>query len=177
MLSRDGVHMRHIRQHDLEQFWHLINDLQARGEYLPAGLHSHRKFIAAYEKDGFSSEEFERLLLLNEAGEIIGTLWHFKSTPYFSAREIGYVLFQTAMRRQGVMSTAVGMLVDYLFQTQQINRLEIRMDVDNVASERVAQKCGFSKEGVSRGANFVRGRYRDMCVYALLRAEWEQGRA
>jgi [ribosomal protein S5]-alanine N-acetyltransferase len=35
----------------------------------------------------------------------------------------------------------------------------------------VAIKCGFKKEGVSRGANFVRGKHVDMSLYALLRDE------
>ena len=41
----------------------------------------------------------------------------------------------------------------------------------NLASERVAIKCGFSKEGMARGANFVRGKHVDMTGYALLRDE------
>lgn len=43
------------------------------------------------------------------------------------------------------------------------------MDSRNLASERVAIKTGFTKEGVARGANFVRGKHIDMNVYALLR--------
>lgn len=45
------------------------------------------------------------------------------------------------------------------------------MDTRNEASEKVAIKNGFQKEGISRGANFVRGQYVDMNVYALLRGE------
>lgn len=45
------------------------------------------------------------------------------------------------------------------------------MDTRNQASEKVAINCGFQKEGLSRGANFVRGKHVDMAVYALLRSE------
>jgi len=48
------------------------------------------------------------------------------------------------------------------------------MDAKNIASERGAVKCGYQKEGVSRAANFVQGKYVDMNIYALLRHEWEQ---
>jgi RimJ/RimL family protein N-acetyltransferase len=68
----------------------------------------------------------------------------------------------------------VGLLADHLFRSRQINRLEIRMDTRNLASEKVAIKCGFTKEGVARGANFVQGRHVDMAVYALLRDELPQ---
>lgn len=45
------------------------------------------------------------------------------------------------------------------------------MGMRNLASERVAIKCGITKEGVARGANFMRGKHVDMNVYVLLRAE------
>jgi ribosomal-protein-alanine N-acetyltransferase len=61
--------------------------------------------------------------------------------------------------------------VRHLFSSTLVNRLEIRMDTRNQASEKVAIKCGFQKEGVSRGANFVRGQHVDMNLYALLRGE------
>lgn len=57
------------------------------------------------------------------------------------------------------------------FESLLINRMEIRMGMRNLASERVAIKCGITKEGVARGANFMRGKHVDMNVYVLLRAE------
>ncbi len=63
------------------------------------------------------------------------------------------------------------MLSQYLFNTLLINRLEIRMNTANLASEKVAINCGFTREGVARGANFVRGQQMDMAVYALLREQ------
>ena len=66
---------------------------------------------------------------------------------------------------------AVALLSKYLFDITHVNRLEIRMDIGNKASEKVAIKCGFKAEGIARGANFVYGKHVDMCVYALLREE------
>ncbi|MCF2909262.1 GNAT family N-acetyltransferase [Pseudoalteromonas sp. DL2-H2.2] len=60
-----------------------------------------------------------------------------------------------------------------MFKGHCINRLEIRMDTRNTASERVAIKCGFEKEGVSRSANYVNGQHVDMNIYSLLRSEWQ----
>ena len=41
----------------------------------------------------------------------------------------------------------------------------------NIASERVAQKCGFTYEGLARQAMFARGRHQDMKLYSWLRPE------
>lgn len=91
--------------------------------------------------------------------------------PYFNAREIGYTVLAQTQRNRGIATLAVRMLSQYLFNTLLINRLEIRMNTANLASERVAIKCGFTREGVARGANFVRGQHVDMAVYALLREQ------
>jgi ribosomal-protein-alanine N-acetyltransferase len=173
MLTHPDFAIRHVAEHDLDTLLPLLNNLTLRGAFLPCRLTSPHKLREQFKADGMASEEFERLLIVDHSDSIIGTLWHFKSTPYFNAREIGYLLFAEAQRNRGIMSQAVGLLVRQLFGSLQINRLEIRMDTRNLASEKVAIKCGFTKEGVARGANFVRGAHIDMAVYALLRSEWE----
>jgi len=171
MLTHPDFTIRHVAERDLDTLLPLLNNLELRGVYLPCRLTSPHKIREQFKADGLSSEDFERLLLVDKADKILGTLWHFKSVPYFNAREIGYVLFAEAQRGKGLMSQAVGLLAQQLFRSMTINRLEIRMDARNVASEKVAIKCGFQKEGVARGANFVQGQHVDMCVYALLRDE------
>ena len=172
MLKGDGIHLRHVAEADLDALWPLINDLELRGDYLPSVTVSEGAFRQQYRENGFSSEEYERLLIVDDAGTLLGTTWHFKSVPYFNAREIGYILFRQGLSNTNIVSRAVALLVDHLFKARLLNRLEIRMDVRNLASEKVAIKCGFTKEGVARGANFVQGDHVDMAVYALLRDEW-----
>ena len=47
----------------------------------------------------------------------------------------------------------------------------------NLASLRLAEKCGFTREGVLRGLVFVAGAYLDDAVFSILRSEWEQRRS
>ena len=51
------------------------------------------------------------------------------------------------------------------------------MDPLNTGSERIAQKCGFTQEGVLRQAFFIQGVMRDVKMYSLLRPEWQARRA
>lgn len=71
------------------------------------------------------------------------------------------------------MTEAVQLLTDYLFKTTLLNRLEIHMNTDNLASEKVAIHCGFTKDGIARGAVFSRGKHVDIAMYSLLRTDWE----
>ncbi|HXA46265.1 MAG TPA: GNAT family protein [Burkholderiaceae bacterium] len=174
MINSNDFCIRHVRKSDLAELIPLLSNNDLRGEYLPSRISSPTEFEKKFEKDGMSNEDAERLLIVDHAGQILGNIFHFKSGPYFNAREIGYVMLSTKHRNAGIASQAVKLVTHYLFDSLLINRLEIRMDTRNIASEKVAIKCGFKKEGVSRGANFVRGKHVDMNVYALLRDEVER---
>jgi [ribosomal protein S5]-alanine N-acetyltransferase len=171
MLCERDFKLRHVRESDLDELIAQLNDLSVRGDYLPCRLMSPGALRQQFLDNGLAGEEFERLLLVDLDDTILGTVWHFKSVPYFNAREIGYILFAQEQRGRGLVSRAVALLAGHLFRSTGLNRLEIRMDTRNAASEKVAIKCGFTKEGVARGANFVHGRHVDMCVYALLRED------
>ena len=55
-----------------------------------------------------------------------------------------------------------------------INRVQILLLSPNIASKRVAEKCGFKFEGIARGAFFHNGGNHDVEVYSILR-DWIKG--
>ena len=171
MLKGSNFVIRHIVSTDLSQLIPLLNDPDVRGEYLPSAMQSPVELERKIQTDGMANDSLVRFLIVEHSSNaVIGTIWHSKAVPYFNAREIGYTL-SNEYRSQGIVTEAVHLLVRHLFSSTLVNRLEIRMDTRNQASEKVAIKCGFQKEGVSRGANFVRGQHVDMNLYALLRDE------
>lgn len=66
------------------------------------------------------------------------------------------------------VTEAVQLLVDYLFATKQQHRIQLVIVPQNVASRRIAVKCGFVEEGVARGAFFNDGRNQDVLIYSLV---------
>lgn len=173
MIEGSTINIRHASKGDLATLMPLMNDLKTRGEYLPSSLFAPASIEKSIDATGGSSGDDERFLIVDKEDRILGRIWHFKAGPYFNAREIGYILFAVDKRGSGITSEAVRLLTSYLFQSIMINRLEIKMDVLNIASEKVAVKCAYQKEGVARGAAFIRGKHIDMNVYSLLRSEWE----
>jgi RimJ/RimL family protein N-acetyltransferase len=83
--------------------------------------------------------------------------------------EIGYWLRADA-RGGGVMTRALVLLSRWLLARDDVARVQLRADVENVASSRVAEKAGFQREGVLRNAYFNPrlGRRQDWAVYSLL---------
>jgi ribosomal-protein-alanine N-acetyltransferase len=68
----------------------------------------------------------------------------------------------------------VRIMVDYLFLSREIVRIQAEMHPDNVASQRVLEKSGFTMEGLIRKSFFSRGRYRDTAMWSILREEWKE---
>ena len=83
--------------------------------------------------------------------------------------EIGYWC-HSAHRGRGLVSEAAVALNRLAFDQLNAHRVEIRMDARNLASQRVAQKAGFTLEGTLRGADHgVEGLPRDLHIYARVR--------
>ncbi len=83
---------------------------------------------------------------------------------------IGYWLAPHA-RGRGVTTHAVRMIAEWAFSDLRIARLELTCGPDNHASQRVAERCGFTREGVLRSHLPFKGSRRDTVVYSLLPGE------
>jgi RimJ/RimL family protein N-acetyltransferase len=82
--------------------------------------------------------------------------------------EIGYAL-STPFQRRGLMPVALGQLLDEIFLSTRLIRIEARCAVDNRASHRVLERCGFQLEGRLRAYCIVDGQRVDNLLFALLR--------
>ena len=83
---------------------------------------------------------------------------------------IGYWVAAPA-RRRGIASSALRLLAGWALE-QDFGRVELITDPDNVASQRVAEKVGFRREGVMRSHTLHRdGRRRDAVLFSVLPGE------
>lgn len=86
---------------------------------------------------------------------------------------LGYCLLPSE-RGKGYCTEAVNLLLDYLFLSTAVVRIEAHTDVRNLASQKVLEKAGFSKEGVIRKGMFAWGEWRDGYLYSVLREDWKE---
>jgi len=97
------------------------------------------------------------------AGGLHRPVW---STPKF---EVGYWC-RTSCNGRGYVAEAVSALVDYAFVQLDAVRVELVTDAENTASRRVAERGGFTLEGILRHERRAPdGSLRDTCIYARLR--------
>jgi len=84
--------------------------------------------------------------------------------------EIGYFL-DSKYWGKGIAGEAVKLIEKFAFNRLKLKRLEILIETTNRASERVAIKCGYKKEGVLRGKLLNKGNYFDGFLYAKVKED------
>ncbi len=86
--------------------------------------------------------------------------------------EVGYWMAPDA-RGRGLCSRALRLVSRWVLEEAGAPRLQLRADEENVASNKVAQNAGFTREGVLRSSRFNArlGRRVDFVMYSLLRGE------
>lgn len=89
--------------------------------------------------------------------------------------EIGYALAPSE-RGKGYMTEALQIMVDFLFLTRQLARIQAAIIVENDSSRKVVERVGFSREGELRKAIWTRGEWRNMYLYSITREEWRSPR-
>lgn len=126
-----------------------------------------RRTLDEFAKDG----RFNALILLDE--KMIGTIgFHDLDTANRHAA-IGYWV-DKGYEGRGIITRCCRVLIDYLFDTMKLNRVQINCSVENGRSRAIPERLGFTLEGVLRQMELVDGRFGDWAVYGLLREEWQK---
>jgi RimJ/RimL family protein N-acetyltransferase len=82
---------------------------------------------------------------------------------------LGYWV-RSSETRHGIATAAVRKLVDFAFRETDLLRLEIVAAVENIASQRVAERADALREGVLHDRLFFHGRSHDAVLYAFVRS-------
>ena len=172
MLNGKSIHLRVVRESDVDRVYAFHLDIANRGEYFPIGVMSEPAFRSSFQETGFWQEKEGMLLIVNDAGDILGHIEFFHTVNYLDELELSYQLYSHEHEGQGIVTEAVRLMTGYLFDRKKNNRIRLVIHPDNLASKRVGEKCGFKFEGIARGAWFHRGQSQDVEVHALLRDDY-----
>ena len=180
MLSGKKINLRLFRDEaDVRAVYDAYNELAERAPTDHTKIYPIEKRIEKFRETGFWTSAQGQFIITIKAdeivdatrtSEIVGTISFVRTTDF--ELEIGYRICRHKHRRKGFMSEALCLFSAYLFETfPHITRLAIKTAVNNVGSRKLAEKCGFTQEGVLRKAYFYRGEICDFVIYSLLREE------
>lgn len=115
------------------------------------------------QDDGFHAGMWQGEMLIG------GIVCHFINHES-KKTEIGYWLTSAAVGR-GLVNTACKSVITELFQEHQMHRIEIQCATDNLKSKAVAERLGFTLEGIKRESEWLTSRFADHAMYALIEGD------
>lgn len=138
--------------------------------------------------DAMQSVEYEREFIRNNrarfaaengfnagiwhAGRLVGGVGFHYIDRANRKTEMGYWLAEAA-QGQGVMTRAARAMIGQALGPWKLNRVILYAATENRRSRAVAERLGFTLEGVARDGEWLYDRFVDLAAYALLARDWK----
>lgn len=174
MLEGKRINLRVVEREDLDLLVEWFNNPEFSGEYQDFPTQISRCMLERRIFEPKAPElEWKHFIIEKKDGTEIGWIAHYVGSPNFGWIEIGYGIVPSE-RSKGHGTEAIQIMVDYLFLTKDIVRIQAVVNVENLSSQRALEKAGFKQEGRLRRALWVRGKWKDGYLYSILREEWKE---
>jgi RimJ/RimL family protein N-acetyltransferase len=168
----ERMYLRPLEVEDTEFLQRMITSPEIRryiGVYWPLNQKAEREWVEGLYK---SRESFPFGIALQEGDRLIGSCELRLGPAAHRSADLGIGIAEPASQGKGYGTEAVGLLLEYGFQTLNLNRIELRVYANNPRAIRCYEKCGFSREGLRREARWWEGRWWDVLDYAILARDW-----
>ena len=175
VLKTDRIILRPIRDDDFQEIKELTKNEEV-WTYFTSNLSDEKALLQWIKTAIRSNENKERLaftIIDRNTYKIIGST----SLGNFSERdkriEIGWTWLSENTQGTGLNQMVKKILLEYCFVELDLERVESKTDVLNIAARKGLKKSGFTEEGVLRSHTLLaNGRRRDSIYYGILKDEW-----
>lgn len=173
IVNKDIV-LKLITLNDAEIVYNAINENRTHlRKWLPfvdttRSVKDTHSFIKSIVDDVERRQEIFTIWYKNEFAGLIG----LKDLDYLNRKtEIGYWLTEK-MTQKGIITLSVQELLHFIFTELELNRVQIKCGVGNIASSNVPKRLGFTFEGIERQGERHYNKYLDLEIYSILLHEW-----
>jgi ribosomal-protein-serine acetyltransferase len=171
-LRVDGsVELRQVSEGDTQVLTELIErNRRYLREWLPwldnsTGIHDTARFIGRSLEQADDENGYTFAIVCN--GALAGIIGQHYVDSLNRRTEIGYWL-DASHQGSGIVTKSTARLADYAFAEQNCNRVILHCAVGRA----VAERLGFTQEGILREAEWLYDHYVDLVVYSMLKSQW-----
>ncbi|WP_040952033.1 GNAT family N-acetyltransferase [Gorillibacterium massiliense] len=111
-----------------------------------------------------------------DSAEYIGQIDLFQLDWKNRSAELGIVIGRKDLLGAGYGSEAIRLLLDFAFDSMNLNRVYLELHEANRRGRKCYEKCGFKEEGRLKEKLYKNGRYIDMIIMSVLKREHEANR-
>lgn len=170
IIETERLLLRRITNDDVNEVFELRSNPETM-KYIPRPLvkttEDALEHIAMIEDKIITNIGINWGITLKGNSKLLGIIGYYRMQPENYRAEIGYILLPE-FHGKGIIPEAVNKLIRYGFDDLKLHSIEAVIDPENLASEKVLQKCGFVKEAHFKESEFYNGRFLDKVIYSLL---------
>jgi ribosomal-protein-alanine N-acetyltransferase len=158
--------LRYQQIGDAKKFWEILNDPDfTYFSSPPSSIKEEKDFLRHNREKRKQNIEHNFSILVR--GEVIGAIGVTIDQRRPHIGEIGYFIDKKHWGK-GIASRSVTMIEEFIAKELGLYRLEILIMKKNTKSIRVAEKCGYQKEGIQKGKIKVGIDYVDVYSFGKL---------
>lgn len=170
IINYEDIVLRAIEKEDLELLREMINDPQIEkmtgGGGLPVSKTQQENWFNSIDGKG---NDVRLIIDTKEHGAIgivmLTDIDYINRTAQFHSK----IATSLDLRGKGYGTKATMALIKYGFEQMNLNCIYSHIIEYNVASQRVKEKCGFTKDGVLRKRVYKDGKYHDIVVWSVFK--------
>jgi ribosomal-protein-alanine N-acetyltransferase len=166
--------LREKQESDLQDFFNYYTDPKVNQyivSYIPQNLEEARLELKFWQNVFYSNDGIYFAIARKDNNQLIGSLGFSGYIRHHNRVELSYDLSKDYWR-QGITNKAINAIVKYGFETMNFNRIEAFTVTENIASEKLLEKCGFKKEGLLRQHRFHKQKYIDVYIFSLIKEDY-----
>jgi|SRR5437588_3995702 len=172
-LSDGTILVRPYRQEDADLLYEAVRESIAEVSlWLPwchenYSIEDSREFVSTRGKSAADGEWYSFAVFEKERGKFLGGVGlNFINRVHLMAN-LGYWV-RTGSVGRGVATSATRLAARFALEELGLHRIEIVVAVDNLASQRVAEKAGALREGLLRKRLLISGESKDAMLFSLV---------
>lgn len=181
-LQSDRLNLQRFTRRDSSTLDEAIREsLADLNQWLPwARLDYTTSDTTAFIRESIQAWKEERawdysIRMIEDPKRHVGNISFWTVSKLGKIAEIGYWV-RSHQTSRGICTEAVDLLLEEAFNSLGYHKVVLRIAVGNDASDRVAEKLGFTREGVLREELLIRGNWVDHSLWSLLDREYRAAR-
>lgn len=140
--------------------------------WMPTGPFDTRDALGDMLASGRDTQGWRTLVILGQASQdVLGMASYMRIREEHGSAEIGCVALGYRLQRTREATEAFGLMAGHVFDLG-YRRYEWKCHHANMASQRSAERFGFTREGVFRNDMVLKGGSRDTVWYSIIDSEW-----
>ncbi|MBF7090218.1 GNAT family N-acetyltransferase [Flavobacterium sp. ALJ2] len=177
VLEDDLVLLRPLQKTDVENLLEISINEPNTWEYSlirANGKENLENYIAIALKARDNKTEFPFIVFDKKSGKYAGSTRFYDMQLSFKTLQLGYTWYGSAFRGTGLNKHCKYLLLQFVFETMGMERVEFRADNNNQRSIAAMKSIGCKVEGVLRNhmPTFGSDVRRDSIILSILREEW-----